>query len=412
MQIIDITQSAVGRVRLLNGARAIGFAGLLFLLISPITALEGDWWTTLLLASVGGLLVVAGGHVKRASRLAALISSVVFVAMLLPRVVWMGPLELAIIVGLGFFIVQGVRGAFALGAAQRAPRTPVRHALFVRLAKPRKPAIVTGLTGAAAVAFLGGLLLLARRISALQEVLQALEELARQSLGMQYLIDGVGLGLIALSSVSYRTAKRHLAASALQVRTRDNRPPILLLRSFDDDMIGVVQEYRLSVFRRASQSFEEVLTENLWDYGPVIAIGRPGESIPPLGAAREYVTNQDWQTRVGELSASAQMIFLVVGRTEGVRWEIRTIIAAGLLPKTVLIFPPIQHKELESRWNDLARELGHAQVPDVLPIGKTLLFLFSERAEPLCVIGKRRRSNYYREAIDVGAAVISRGRAA
>jgi hypothetical protein len=220
---------------------------------------------------------------------------------------------------------------------------------------------------------------------------------------LAYLTDAIAFGLMALGYASYRRAKRHLAAPALDIRRQDNRPPVLLLRSFGDDVIPV-QEFRLSFFIQRAQTFEEILTQHLWDYGPVIAIGRPGEAIPPLGAAREYLRNESWQSRLKELSASARMLVLVLGRTEGVLWEIRRVISAGLLSKTVFVLPPVKEEELRDRTKKFAGEVGDEQLFELAPTSEILLFFFPEGAEPLCLTGKSRQAPYYREAMDIAAA--------
>jgi hypothetical protein len=48
---------------------------------------------------------------------------------------------------------------------------------------------------------------------------------------------GLGLGIASglASVVIYRRARRYSAPSAGEVRESDRRPPVLLLRSFDDD---------------------------------------------------------------------------------------------------------------------------------------------------------------------------------
>lgn len=408
MHVVDVSQLAVARTRLANGARAINLFGLLLLVISPVMALEGNLWPTVLLAGFGVLFVVAGRQVRRASRVAAVLCGIVFVALLLPRLFWMSPLELIVLVALGFFIFQGVRGAFSLGRVRQISHAKARSGPFQRTGRPKRPAIVSGLISLAAAAGLTGILLLVRRISAFRDVIPAFNELAQQGLGIQYLVDMIAFGFIALSAWSYRRAKRHLSASASELRARDTRPPILLLRSFGDDMIGIVQEYRLSIFRRPSHTFEEILTEHLWDHGPVVAIGRPGEAIPPLGAARDYVDNEDWQARIEELSSSSSMLLVILGRTEGVLWEIRRIVASGLLTRTVVVFPPVQGDELQSRWKKISGEFGPTTSSEVIPVDTTLLLLPSENGEPLLMTGKRRRSHYYREALNAATDALQK----
>jgi hypothetical protein len=104
---------------------------------------------------------------------------------------------------------------------------------------------------------------------------------------------------------------------------KDIRPIVLFLRSFEDDS-GIKLRARATNGRILPErliriSFEEIVTDHLWGYGPVLAIGNPRakSEATPLGAARDYVGDSDWQQKVIELVHKAAMIVVVAGRTEG-----------------------------------------------------------------------------------------------
>ena len=88
----------------------------------------------------------------------------------------------------------------------------------------------------------------------------------------------------------WRTAKQYAALQAGEMRRHDTRPPVILLRSFGDDVIGVDRSPTvntpLSSWDSKALTLEEVIERALWIAGPVIAIGKPGEKLPPAGAAR------------------------------------------------------------------------------------------------------------------------------
>ena len=52
-------------------------------------------------------------------------------------------------------------------------------------------------------------------------------------------------------------------------------------------------------------------------YGPVIAIGRPGETRTAAGAARTWVDHGKWQERVEELLHDSQFVVMIVGEIKG-----------------------------------------------------------------------------------------------
>jgi len=127
-------------------------------------------------------------------------------------------------------------------------------------------------------------------------------ELVGYGFAGKFAVNGAAFVLFALSGAAYTRARRHVRASVSKVRARDTRAPVLLLRSFGDDMTAIdVRDFKIPLFRQFP-TFEETLTDHLWEFGPVVAIGRPGEPVPLLGAAREYVANEAWQARVAELT--------------------------------------------------------------------------------------------------------------
>ncbi|MBR0237643.1 MAG: hypothetical protein IJQ39_06115 [Thermoguttaceae bacterium] len=91
---------------------------------------------------------------------------------------------------------------------------------------------------------------------------------------------------------------------------------ILYLRSFNDDF-----ETNKPLVGADFNTEEEILVKSLKNLGMVVAIGRPSEPAPPLGAKRIYVSNDQWQDKVQELSADARLVVLRLGETEGLKWE-------------------------------------------------------------------------------------------
>jgi hypothetical protein len=76
-------------------------------------------------------------------------------------------------------------------------------------------------------------------------------------------------------------ARRYFQVSVDSLLAVDKRPPILFLRSFDDD-----ERQKYADSRRALLDFslETRLANHFHRFGPFIAIGSPKESVPQLGA--------------------------------------------------------------------------------------------------------------------------------
>jgi len=84
---------------------------------------------------------------------------------------------------------------------------------------------------------------------------------------------------------------------------------------------------------------EEQYARVLNRIGPFVAIGDPREGLPDLGATRIYVGDGDWQRRVEALLDGARLIVLRLSATEGLLWELRTVIARNDPGKLLVLVP-------------------------------------------------------------------------
>jgi hypothetical protein len=84
---------------------------------------------------------------------------------------------------------------------------------------------------------------------------------------------------------------------------------------------------------------EELLVEALGEIGPVVALGVPGERLPPLGAARAYTSDATWQGQIADWVRHARLIVMLAGETESFWWEIRHVHASDALAKTCILAP-------------------------------------------------------------------------
>jgi TM2 domain-containing membrane protein YozV len=139
----------------------------------------------------------------------------------------------------------------------------------------------------------------------------------------------------------WRRAQRHEAPSAEEAMARDLRSPVLYLRSFKDDGAAVIDDGGWPIVGQlmgllAVQTPEQELAEILSRLGPVIAVGRPGEPLPELGAARLYVSHDHWQEAVIALMRRASLVVVRVGTSAGVSWETDT--ALSILPRHRIVF--------------------------------------------------------------------------
>ncbi len=144
-----------------------------------------------------------------------------------------------------------------------------------------------------------------------------------------------------------RDAEIHLqAVKAAAARTP--AAPVLYLRSFADD--------GRAARRYGALTEEEQLAKALAWVGPFVAVGRPGETLPHVGAQRIYLADDEWQHRVLELMAQARLVVLRTGVTQGFHWEVERALSV-LTPDRLLLVVDDRH-ELRAVLGLIARHAG------------------------------------------------------
>lgn len=189
--------------------------------------------------------------------------------------------------------------------------------------RTRQSALKGCLWRAAAIAFIVGFL---AATAALAEHLDWDRELEK-SLG-RILFFG---GAVSIAFVIFSRARQHEADDAAEAMEDDPRAPVLYLRPFAADAASS----RL----RGGKTEEEQLAAVLGGIGPVVAIGRPGEELPELGAARLYVSDREWKAAVRDLMDRAILVVMRLGDTDACWWELEQV-TARVAPESLLLLVP------------------------------------------------------------------------
>jgi hypothetical protein len=158
--------------------------------------------------------------------------------------------------------------------------------------------------------------------------------------------------------------------NASRLLEADERAPILLLRSFSDDAKQIpakgLATRALFLGLRGKKRLEAAVADELARLGPFVAIGRPGEVLPQLGAARAYFGDDEWQIAVAGWIARARLIVMIAGTTSWVQWELREISRAGQIGKLLVLLPPGSAADKRHRLELVGDELGD---PRILALG-------------------------------------------
>ena len=142
----------------------------------------------------------------------------------------------------------------------------------------------------------------------------------------------------AIGAFCMAAAKRLRARQDLDSQAVDVRAPVLYLRSFLDDRRLARRPF--PVGRVVSfQTEEEQFAEAVRYLGPVVALGRPGERLPRLGAQRVYVKDAEWRQQVLSWLSRAALVVVHVpaAPTEGLSWEIEQSLRTVELDRLVFL---------------------------------------------------------------------------
>lgn len=180
-----------------------------------------------------------------------------------------------------------------------------------------------------------------------------------------------------------RRAWQSGARSAEKEIQRDSsRRPILYLRSFRLDKLLAERSWMEKYLGTPPMAnAEQLVTKELRKLGPVIAIGRPGEKLPALGAARFYVAHDRWQEKVAAVMKESQLVLWATGETEGLRWELDHLVE-NMDPTKIILWAhpsliPGNTQKREAAWQNFRTTLGEV-FPKPLPdtLGKARFFRF------------------------------------
>ncbi len=204
------------------------------------------------------------------------------------------------------------------------------------------------------------------------------------------IIGFVYLGMIGtpLAALRRRTSQARQRSAEDSLQKSGARRPIFYLRSFGlDDQIG-----RTSLLEIMSNiqpaNPEQAMIRAASRCGPVIAIGRPGEFLPALGAAGFMCRMPSGRKKSPIVATVAQLVVWASGTTQGLEWEITHLVRA-LSPEKLVLWPHPQllnldADEREAQWAGFVDGLG-ALFPHRLPkpLGKTQFFAFDKDFTPI-----------------------------
>lgn len=124
----------------------------------------------------------------------------------------------------------------------------------------------------------------------------------------------------------------------------DSKPDVLYLRAFGTDPSFLATMNVWSGWLTE----EEQLGEVLQPFGDLVAIGKPGETLPTPGAARLYASDAEWKKVVTDQMQSARLIAIRAGTSGGLLWELKEVVQVVNPKKLLILILHMRKKDYES----------------------------------------------------------------
>lgn len=232
-----------------------------------------------------------------------------------------------------------------------------------------------------------------------------------------------GHGIYVLGYLFFLYARAQFQPTAEAVLEADKRPPILFLRSFQDD---AKINYSSTTNVAFDYSLESRISEHFFKFGPFIAVDAPKRKVLALGAARAKLGDGDWKMQVTNWMDASCLIVVLLGVTHWVEWELRQILERGHVHKLILCFPQVttnmfsRDKRLRTRKGDASARLDTlkatfanspwAAALSAIPKPQHIRSLVFERDGSVIVVTARSRTrNAYHLAILIGHFLLTTG---
>ena len=187
---------------------------------------------------------------------------------------------------------------------------------------------------------------------------------------------GLGSFLISLG-------RRFLAKARATQALADPRRAVLDLRPFDKDERAFARWYAILGNYGVGETREESLARIMSQAGPFIAIGKPGERLPPLGAIRKHVNGAEWKHVVSGMVKDAAFVIIRIGSSPGLIWELCQV-CEMIEPKRLVLFHPFdswiwRRKKWEDEYASFrSKVLGKVPCRLPLELGRCELMTFTD----------------------------------
>ena len=172
---------------------------------------------------------------------------------------------------------------------------------------------------------------------------------------------------LAIGAFFYRRGRQYADEAVAKRVISDSRPNLLYLRSFAADVSTMdYVNLALGLGNVASgwKTDEEQLREVLQPFGDLVAIGKPGETLPTPGAARLYASDAEWKKDATDQMQTARLVVIRAGISGGLLWEVKEVVQLVNPKKLLILILNMMRKDYEA-FRKEADQIFNATFPSV-----------------------------------------------
>src|SRR5438034_54533 len=169
----------------------------------------------------------------------------------------------------------------------------------------------------------------------------------------------LGAYMLLLGVFLYWRSRQYADKAVANKVISDSKPDVLYLRSFATDPSFLSTA---TGFISGWLTEEEQLAEVLQPFGDLVAIGKPGETLPTPGAARLYATDAEWKKVVTDQMQTARLVVIRAGASGGLLWEVKEVVQVVNPKKLLILILNMRKKDYES-FREEADQIFNATFP-------------------------------------------------
>ena len=176
-----------------------------------------------------------------------------------------------------------------------------------------------------------------------------------------YKINILGALMLLVGAFLYWRSRQYAAEAVANRIISDSTPNVLYLRGFATDPSFLATALG---FLSGWLTDEEQLREVLQPFGDLVAIGKPGETLPTPGAARLYASDAEWKKDVTDQMQTARLVVIRAGTSGGLLWEVTEVVQLVNPKKLLILILNMGRKNYEA-FRKEADQIFNATFPSV-----------------------------------------------